>query len=270
MTGEKDLNDCWTLTFGAAHGERAPELTELYADEPFIGIPQKGIAYITGNPLLDKEIATQFDVGLRADYCTRRFGARGYFAWVEDYITYGASPNGNDLPALNAPLRNSDSWFFGLEFNGEIDLTNNVSVFATSAYTYGQDEELFNEPVYAIYPWDSVVGVRLEQGDACGGWGIEFSARLVDEQDRVANGFDNLGRSRGEQVTPGFTVFDLRTYWRLNQAVLLTAGIENIADRNYLEHYDYRAPFRVRKGPNPFTDSFQPGRNLYVGGEVNW
>lgn len=88
-------------------------------------------------------------------------------------------------------------------------------------------------------------------------WGIELSARIVDNQSRVAV-------SLLETPTPGFTVWDLRTFWRPRSNSLVVLGVENFIDKNYREHLDFRSLD---------ADSFitlQPGVNFYIGSEFTY
>ena len=82
---------------------------------------------------------------------------------------------------------------------------------------------------------------------------IEFSARIVDRQDRVAT-------SLFEQPTPGFTTFDVRGYWSVSDCLVMTAGVENLTNRYYQEHFDARIDAQV----------FQLGRNFFLGTELNY
>jgi outer membrane receptor protein involved in Fe transport len=86
-------------------------------------------------------------------------------------------------------------------------------------------------------------------------WGIELSARIVDHQSRVA-------ASLLETTTPGFTVWDMRTFWRPRSNMLLVGGVENFTDKNYREHLDFRSFDGI--------SMFQPGVNFYAGGEVTY
>lgn len=79
-----------------------------------------------------------------------------------------------------------------------------------------------------------------------------FLARTVDNQDRVASTLE-------EVETPGFTVYDLPTYRRIDQS-LVTAGIENLTDKFDREHIDCRSGLGV----------FRPGIGFYVGCEVTY
>ena len=75
---------------------------------------------------------------------------------------------------------------------------------------------------------------------------------MVGQQDRFAATF-------GEVATAGFTLYDIRGYYRIGQATLLTLGVENFTDKRYLEHLDLRT---IGLGP-----TFQPGASFYTGVE---
>ena len=97
------------------------------------------------------------------------------------------------------------------------------------------------------------MGLRFHQPCKEPRWAIEFAARIVDAQDRVAS-------SLLEEPSAGFTTYDLRTYWKATDHLLLMAGVENFTDRQYHEHLDLRTGRGV----------FQPGINGYVGVELNY
>jgi len=55
---------------------------------------------------------------------------------------------------------------------------------------------------------------------------------------RVVTGQESVAVSLNEVTTPGFTVFDIRGFWRARENWLLTAGVENVGDIQYGEHLD--------------------------------
>ena len=67
------------------------------------------------------------------------------------------------------------------------------------------------EPLPSIVPLESRLGLRLHRAADAPRWGVELAARMVDAQDRVAT-------SLLETPTPGFTVWDVRGYWRATRA----------------------------------------------------
>jgi outer membrane receptor protein involved in Fe transport len=112
-----------------------------------------------------------------------------------------------------------------------------------------------SEPLPGILPLEARVGLRFHEARQNPRWGTELSARAVDDQDRVA-------ASLLETPTPGFTVWDLRTFWRPRTNLLVVGGIENFTDKLYREHLDFRSLDGI--------SVFQPGVNFYVGSEVTY
>jgi outer membrane receptor protein involved in Fe transport len=60
--------------------------------------------------------------------------------------------------------------------------------------------------------------------------------------------------SLNEQRTGGFTIVDIRSFWQVTPSLLVTAGVENVGDRLYLEHLDPRAGNLL----------YRPGTNFYL------
>jgi outer membrane receptor protein involved in Fe transport len=110
-----------------------------------------------------------------------------------------------------------------------------------------------DEPLPGIPPLESRIGVRIHEPTTYPTWGIEFEARLVAAQNRVA-------RTLFEDVTPGFGLGNIRGFWQARPNTLLIAGVENFTDTYYREHLDYR----------PGRGVFQPGFNFYFAGELSY
>jgi outer membrane receptor protein involved in Fe transport len=91
----------------------------------------------------------------------------------------------------------------------------------------------------------------------------------VDNQDRL--GALRLGTTTLVDVipletpTPGFTVFHLRGYWNLTERLHFVAGIDNLFDRNYLEHLNLRLPDAPQFAG---TQVLEPGITPYF--NVEW
>lgn len=159
-TSQYELNDCWSVTAGAGHGQRPPSLTELYASGSFIGALQPGLSFLEGDPELDPEKRTQIDLGIKGEFGRSRMAVNGYYAWIQDYITFeevrgnafndffnmflppGAPPRafvpGQDFQQL--VYTNTDlATLAGFEFQFEHDVTNAVTGFATLSYVEGRD-----------------------------------------------------------------------------------------------------------------------------------
>jgi outer membrane receptor protein involved in Fe transport len=291
LSGEQSIDENWTLLASAGQGQRAPTLTELYAAEPFMFLLQNGLNSVTGDPLLNVERAWQIDVGAKYVKGPLRWRVNGYHAWVLDYITF---ENMSVQPSATAPEQvqlkfvNTDlATLVGGELNAEYDLANYFTPYATVSYITGRDHTrngsfatqpvssgapsvrvagvprgnfsgvagAAEEPLPSIPPLESRLGLRLSPPESPD-WSIDLYVRLVDDQHRVAS-------SLLEQPTPGFGVLNVRGFWHVNDHWLVMGGVENMGDRNYREHLDYRPIV-----PGSSLPVFEPGVSFYAGSEL--
>ena len=288
-----ELDDGWSMSVAGGHAQRQPTLTELYTAQTFLFLLQNGQHTATGDPELDPERLWQIDVGLELDRGPLRAGINGFHAWVNDYVTFENlnvfnGPPAGQVEQVSLQFVNTDlATLAGAEAHLELDLTDRLTPFATFSYIEGRDHDrngsfatqraepgqpkqkveglprgFFSgvdgddkEPLPAIVPLESRVGVRFHPAGEQPPWGLELSARIIDNQDRVAT-------SLLESASPGFTTWNLRGFWNATDRLQLVAGVENFTDKNFREHLDFRSPSGIRV--------FQPGVNFYFGSELNY
>jgi iron complex outermembrane recepter protein len=286
-TAEHRLDERWTVNVGAGSARRALTLTELYAAQSFIALLQPGVPFLIGDPNLQAPRLKQFDFGLTGKFEKASISANGFYGWIHDYVTFDSI---EDDPATFEPgqqqhriaFTNTDeATLVGFELASSVEIHSNMTAFANVSYVEGTDRNRsepsrigaavrpdrgraadtarsevagFNEePLPGILPLESIVGVRLHDSVENPPWAVELSARIVDDQDRVA-------ATLFERPTPGFTIWNLRSYWHVNDSVTFTAGVENLTDNFYREHLDSRAGRGV----------YQPGINFFFSSEVNY
>ena len=101
------------------------------------------------------------------------------------------------------------------------------------AYAYGKNSS-DGRAMPQIPPLEARFGLSYEQGD----WSSSALWRVVAAQNRI----DDRERGRGNVVgkdfgpSSGFGVFSLNSAYRLNQNWKLSAGVDNLFDKNYSEH----------------------------------
>lgn len=292
LSADWQLENCWTTGWSVGYAERSPNLTERYAVEPFMFLLQRGLNTVTGDPDLDKERAVQIDLRLGRE--TERFRGLivGYQTWYYDYITFEnlsvvLGPPNAQVEQVNLKYVNTAfATRTGFEGRSEYDLNEWWTPFATVKYVQGEDHTRngkfatrqaspgvpsaqvpglprgffsgvtgnADEPLPSISPLESRLGIRFHQPGSEPNWGVELSARVADEQTRVA-------ASLLETPTAGFTEYDLRTFWRPQKDLLIVSGVENFTNKQYRDHLDFRSE-------NPLAlSTFQPGANFYVGAE---
>lgn len=282
VTTEYRLDKHVTLLGGFGFAQRPPTLTELYATGPFINVLQSGLNRTVGDPHLDQERLKQFDLGVKCNYDRFRGGASGFYAWINDYITYDLIQQTQFAPDLQPTFGDTNSLIVftntdlavlaGGEIYAEYDATEYLTPFATVAYVAGDDlthidnkrptltssrRVIAQEALPGIPPLMARTGFRFHDRNPQQRWSIEFASRLVDAQTRVAS-------SLGEFPTPGFVTYDIRGFWRCSERAILTAGVENLTNKFYREHLD------PRSGIFGVDQLFQPGLNFYFGCQMQY
>ena len=272
LTGSYELQPDWNLDLGVGASQRPPTLTELYADNSFIGSLQRGLTFLEGDPQLKTEKMLQLDLGTRYDGEILNLGLFGYQSWVHDFITYDLiTPAGaiEGFPQGAAFVNTDLATLTGFEAYGQYQFTPMLSFFGNVSFLEGRDlsrnsparqytgsfrsaVDLAKEPLPGIAPLESRLGILIQDPSPERRWGLEFLARIVEEQDQVATSLEEIN-------TPGFTTYDIRGYLRVNRW-LLTSGVQNLTDEFYREHVDYRTGLGV----------FRPGISYYTGIQVEY
>jgi outer membrane receptor protein involved in Fe transport len=274
LTADYAIDPNWALNGGVGFAQRPPSLVEMYALGSFIGTLQQGLTFVQGDPQLNPERLRQIDLSLAWDY--DRFGGRlsGFYSWIDDYITYDlTTPPASQVGGLSQGVAyvNTDlATISGFELASHYDLSASWSLFGKMFYVEGRDRMRSvgarlqpgprsglvgrgHEPLPGISPLEALVGVRWHDPSPDNLWGVELAARIVDNQDRIAE-------SLSEIATPGFTVWNVHSYWQLTDNVLFLTGVQNLTDKFYREHLDYRSGLGV----------FQRGVSFYFGTDISY
>lgn len=291
----RQINESLSSSMSLGYAQRAPNLTELYAAQTFLVLLQNGLNNVTGDPTLKREQLLQFDVSFDYEGQYLRAGVRGFHGWGFDYITFentniveGANNNAVEQVSLRY-VNTSLATLAGFETFAELMPEKRVSPFMSMRYVDGRDRTrngdfattngnqnsastkvggqqrgFFSgligsdsEPLPGISPLETRIGLRIRNEVEDPSWNVEVSARIVDNQDRVAS-------SLLENATPGFTVFDVRGTYRpeFTDNLVLVSGVENFTDKTYREHLDFLSPNGI--------SILKPGVNFYFGADLTY
>jgi outer membrane receptor protein involved in Fe transport len=261
--------------------------------ESFLFLLQNGQNIATGDPRLAPEKRFQMDVGLSWDRPKWRGKVNGFYAWVHDYITFENmgvffGPPAGQIEQVSLKYVNTElAVISGLEFYGEYDLQPEITLFGSASYTHADDltrngefatqpgssgspsarvaglpRGFFSgiaggatEPLPSILPFDARAGVRWHSAEELPIWGLEFYARMVDGQTRVAP-------SLLESATPGFSTYHINGFWRHSDSLTFWFGAHNFTNTHYREHLDFRSPSG--------NSVFQPGASFFVASELTY
>jgi iron complex outermembrane recepter protein len=243
------LSRSWSVSAGAGSVLRTAEANERFSDRNPARKSQIGAEFV-GDPQLRPERCTQADLWLEAAY-PRFVASLNLFARrLDDHITVQST----ELPRqsmMSAPTVfryvNGTARYHGAEASVAVALPHALTLSSAAAYLHGHDLTL-DEPMIGVPPLRGDIGLRW-QPHAGGGF-VEGSLRAVARQDRVSP-------TRGEQTTPGYTTADLQAGFSLPGGIFLRTGVNNLFDREYVNHLNARNPFTGIALP-------EPGRVLFI------
>ena len=209
-----------TAYIGLGHTQRMPDYWELFsaagANGTWTGTPS---AFVAANP----EKTTQLDFGIQYSQGPIEAWASAYAGQVRDYLMFDYS--------ANAPrLDNIDARIMGGEFGAAYAFTPNITGDVSLAYAYGK-----NSSDGRAMPQISPLEARFSLGYELGDFSSAALWRVVAAQNRTD---EERGNVVGKDFGPssGFGVFSLNSAYRLSQNWKVSAGVDNLFDKNYSEH----------------------------------
>ena len=232
---------------GVGHVERFPDYWELVS---------------AGKESLDSlsafgtrpERTTQLDVGVISAGDTLSFSVSGFYSRVDDFILIQSGvPKGMRSVTV---VRNIDAETWGGEADASWWIAPGWKAVGTLAYVQGQNNS-DDRPLAQLAPLEARVSLSYEQA----AWSAGALFRGVLAQDRYAVNQGNIvGQDLGP--TPGFGVLSLNAGWRPRPGMLVSAGIDNLLDRDYAEHLS-RSGAMVA-GFEQTTRVHEAGRTLWL------
>ena len=237
------LTDTLNLYANVGQAYRAPDLRERFEDAA------RGDGYYhIGNPKLDPERSTSFEVGLKGRGSDFDYRLAAFHTRIDDYIAGRVT---NEPPQSGLPVKRTGNLDEVVIYGLEGSASKAVGAFvADGSFTWlrgenkQDDEALYQMPAHEL---TLGIGQPSERGFY---WHAQL--RAVAEQDRVATRFSN----GTEDETSGFVTADASLGWGFGKVgVLQTANLDaklsNLFDKTYHEHladgvsgYELEAPGR--------------------------
>ena len=206
-----------------SRGFRAGEMRERFEASP------RGDGYFyVGNPQIEPEVATQFELGIKGASTNFLYSASIYRNRISDYIT--GQPTGATIGGL--PVKQTvnlgEVVIRGIEASTRWQFVRDQWLSAGYSRLRGENKDL-GEPLFQMPADELTLGW---EGKVGAGWTADAALRLVRKQDRVATAF-----ARGtENATPGFGTLDLGATWNYAKDQSLRIAMKNVGDKAYHEH----------------------------------
>lgn len=230
------------LTAGVWQGFRPPNLTETVAlrtsNASGADVPVSG---------LRPERSIGFELGLRERHERVRQTFSVYHILLRDNIDRVPGTflgrnfidlNNNGTKQANEPFtfvkaNSSVGYVQGFEWEGELFLVDDVSVFGNASYAYGRDTAA-RTALARMPPFMGLAGLRWAGEGPRQGW-AEVFARGADRQRRLGPS-DLTDSSINPAGTASWITFNARAGLRPTANTRASIGVENIFDMAYREH----------------------------------
>jgi iron complex outermembrane receptor protein len=266
----KSINHDLDLEIGLARKQRAPSYQERYLWAPMesTGGLADGRVYV-GDINLKPETAYQLELGL--DWHTPQSGIspRVFYHRVNDYIQGVTSSNTQVNmvakmmnPAAGTPLQfsNVDAELYGIDTNWYYTLSSDWQLDGTVSYVRGKRRDV-SDNLYRIAPLTTRTMLSYVQPM----WRSSIELVAVASQRQVSA--ENL-----EEKTAGYALINLSTAYQAAKNMTLTAGINNVFDRDYANHLN--GYYRIKDSYNADIAQGERipglGRSLFAGINYNW
>jgi iron complex outermembrane receptor protein len=152
-----------------------------------------------------------------------------FYTYVKGYINAVANTSSNPynmsgiMGRQSLTFANEDAQLYGVEISGKKILGKAYGEWSTrAALSYTRGKTTGGDNLYNIMP----LNARLAVEHTLGSWSNTFETVFVSAK-------DNLSAIRAEQATSGYSIANYRTTYKLNKAVRLDAGIDNVFNRQY-------------------------------------
>ena len=248
------------LFTGLGYGVRVPDQQERYfALNRVMMCMQQNSPFCAwvGNPNLKPSKNLELDLGVKHQTPKSLTKATVFVSYVWDYITLHRKDPVN--PPSNWPQNsqamtyaNVDARFWGFELSSNYNVWKNLFLFGGVSYTEGRKDtkpslNIKDKDVAEVPPLKGRLGLRYDTG-------LWFA-----EAELVASATQNkIDSDVNETKTSGYGIVNLKAGISYRNFTL-NAGVENLFDKKYYEHFSY-----VR---NPFSTGVkvpEPGRSFYV------
>lgn len=251
---ELDVNDGYTAYVGLGQTSRAPDYWELFSSE----------SLTTASAFNTKpEKTTQLDVGMNHRGGALSASVSAFYSKIADFnLIQSNVAKGMDKVKVT---RNVDASTYGAEAGVAYQLAESIKVDGSLAYVHGNNDT-DGTALGQMSPLEARIGVNYDNKV----WSFGGLVRGVAAQDRVAV---NQGNIAGQDIaaSKGFAVLSLNGGWRINKAVQMTAGVDNLLNKTYAEHISRAGSYANMMGMPVAVSGYtlstrvnEVGRNLWV------
>lgn len=230
-----DKNNHFIFFGGISQGFRAPNLSDVTR----LDTARSNEIETAAIGLKPEKFITS-EAGLKSSYNGFSSQIVYYYTDIEEMIV--RSPTGNTIDgSYEVTKKNSgDGYINGIEFNIDWHFLRDMSAYGSFAWTYGEVDTfptstpvMSREPVDRIMPVTYMAGIKWASMNKY--WFETFMVRS-ENQDKLSTSDKHDTQRIPPDGTPGYTVFNIRSGWKIDDTLTISAVLENIFDKDYRIH----------------------------------
>lgn len=212
------------LEFGAqlARAHRSPNIEELYADSPHLGVA----AYEVGDPSLNSEIGHGLDLFGRFENSLVSFEVAGFYNRITDFIVRNPTGQIHEPSGFQVyRYQDEDAILLGGEIIAQADLTEKFIFSGSADYTHGTRKGDESIPLPFMPPLKGNLSLQYDSG----AWWLGVQTNLVSNQTRTAE---------AEPETDGYSLLNLNLGYRFTRSGnhVISSRLDNAANTRYRDH----------------------------------
>ena len=218
---ERDVRSLSTTFYaGVGHVERFPDYWEITAGS-------ESTASLSAFDTTTEK-TTQLDAGFIYRSKRLEMSVAGFYNHVDDFILM---QSGFMKGARSTTVtRSVDAITFGAELDLAYQIAEGWNVTGAAAYTRGKNDT-DGLPLAQIPALELRAGLNYDADR----WSTGMLVRSVSDQERFALNQGNIvGKDLGR--SDGFTTLAASATWKLTDRLLVSAGVDNLFDRDFAEH----------------------------------
>ncbi len=190
--------------------------------------------YVVGNPQLEPEFSTSFEIGAKGRSGSMEYRAAVFHTTVKDFIA--GRITGTNHAGTGLPIKLTENLDKVVIYGAEGGASWPLGAYVMdAAFTWLRgDNEQDDEPMYQMPAPELRIGIGQPAER-----GLRWHAQVrgVAKQDRIATTFSN----GTENATPGYATVDLSAGWGFGKvgalaALDLDASLTNLLDKGYHDH----------------------------------
>lgn len=221
------LSSRLTWQIEAGRKTRSPSYQERYLWLPLEATNglADGNIYV-GDIDLDPEVG--YEIGTGLDWHTRRyyFEPRVFYRYVDNYIQGVPATDPLALAFNPATLQfaNVDAKFYGADAPWGVTLNDNWRLDGVVSYVLGKRDDI-GDNLYRIAPLNGRATLTWQHDR----WWTSAEGVFYADQDKVSS-------TNNETRSDGYALLNLKAGITLVDRLVLTAGVENVFDKEYADH----------------------------------